>query len=745
MSASAEDDALRCSLWDTFRARGPGYLPRTRHIAETGEPRFINRLIAEDSPYLLQHAHNPVDWRPWGAEAFTAAATDNKPVFLSIGYATCHWCHVMEVESFEDLEIAALLNREFIAVKVDREILPDVDRFYMTALLLLARQGGWPMSSFLYPNREPFFAGTYYPPSRFLQLLQEVQQLWRERHLELREQARDITRQVERSLRRTRAVETRDVLDRADPVTNALDALSQSHDALHGGFGQVPKFPAEPNLGLLLEAALLYPERDCMGPVIHQLDCMVQGGIYDHVGGGFHRYATDRHWLVPHFEKMLYNQAGLARIYTRAWELTGDPLYRLTACETLDYVLREMRDGERGFYSATDADSEGCEGKYFVWTPTQLQAVLDPKEYGLAMKLFGVSKLGNFEGASILHLPLSYAEYARAQGMPLDELLAASRTIRKKLWETRQQREPPLLDNKVIVSWNAMMIGALSFAGRLMEQDCYLVAAVQAARHLLTHHRREDGRLWRIGINGNMTVSGRQEDYASLAEALIQLYDDTGDEQWLNAARELCAQMVEQFFDPEQGIFQMCDRTEPEQMLPVPPTDTEDNTTPSGNASALQVLVKLSRRTDESCYRELAEKLLDGLGGTLSHWPHACCHLLTGMLELRHREQRALQYAGAGRLRVQGNLGDDGRVRIDGILRADGWQAPELCVVEQRLLSCAGSSRVQALQVELRVELCTDRFCLPPEQLCLTLPLGRRSVSALPLEADIRLSSSAQA
>ncbi|NIN31188.1 MAG: DUF255 domain-containing protein, partial [Hydrogenophaga sp.] len=394
--------ALQTQLRAALAARGADYRPRTEHLLANGAPEFTNRLILQDSPYLLQHAHNPVDWYPWGEEAFARARRENKPVFLSIGYSTCHWCHVMERESFDSKAIARILNADFIAIKVDRERRPDVDASYMTAVTLLTGRGGWPLSAFLTPDGNLFFGGTYFPPDAFAEILSRVLELWQKNPALLFSESAKVAEAVASTMANRGTVKEVG----ASAIVAAVNATLERHDSLEGGFSEAPKFPSEPLLFLLLEHALRTGDEQALEAAETTLQAMARGGIYDQVGGGFHRYSIDPQWLVPHFEKMLYNQANLARLYTEAYRLTGHAGYQRIARQTLDYVLRDMTSPEGAFYSATDADSEGEEGAFFLWTPAQLRAVLGEQDAALAMALYGVSENGNFEGRSILHLPM---------------------------------------------------------------------------------------------------------------------------------------------------------------------------------------------------------------------------------------------------------------------------------------------------------------------------------------------------
>ena len=547
------------------------YEPRTEHLDAGGGPMFLNRLILETSPYLRQHAHNPVDWFPWGAEAFERALAEDKPVFLSIGYSTCHWCHVMERESFDNVEVARLMNEKFICIKVDREQRPDIDDIYMTAVQVTQQRGGWPMSSFLLPDRRPFFGATYFPPQQFVNLMEQVDAAWRDRRVDLEASAAQITELVRRITSARGAARN---LGRA-AIAQAAEGLIASTDRVHGGFGAAPKFPNETNLLLLLEEALRTGDRRPLDAALVTLRAMAQGGIHDQVGGGFHRYSVDGRWLVPHFEKMLYNQAHLLRAYALAYRLTGDPLLARVARQTADYVLRDMTSPEGAFYSATDADSEAedgesVEGEFFVWTKDQLRAALGRGEKAeaagstsattrpsiggddaeLAIRLFGATDQGNFEHRNILFLDRPLDESAADFGLPLDDLLARLDGIRERLYQVRERRPHPLRDDKILTSWNGMTIRALAEAADALGEPAYAEAAARAADFLWRNVRRDDGGLWRVWLDGEASTPGLVQDYAHVVHAFVALHDVAAGDDWLERAATVAAEMIERFWDP---------------------------------------------------------------------------------------------------------------------------------------------------------------------------------------------------
>jgi len=539
-----------------------------------------NRLSSATSPYLLQHAHNPVDWYPWGPEALEKASREQKPILLSVGYAACHWCHVMEHESFEDEETARLMNEHFVSVKVDREERPDLDAIYMDAVQAMTGQGGWPMTVFLTPAGEPFFAGTYFPPEDrhglpgFRRLLAAIAEGWRDRRQDLAGQGRQVARALQAG---TRLAASRDPLTERS-LQVAHGALRRSFDPEWGGFGAAPKFPQPMNLELLLRFHLRGYE-DALPMATVTLDRMLQGGIYDQLGGGFHRYSTDRRWLVPHFEKMLYDNAQLARVYLHAFQLTGKQSYRRAVEETLDYLLLEMRDPEGGFHSAQDADSEGVEGKFFTWDYGELAAVAGDD----AARYFGALPEGNWEGTNVLWTP--------EPGEPPPG-------AREKLLKARGKRARPATDDKVLAGWNGLAVTALAEAGRALEEPRYLEAAKTAAAFVLGTLRSPEGRLLRSWRRGQTGGPGFLDDHALLALGCLTLYESTFELRWIEAARGLAAEVRRLFLDPDRGGF-FQSGTDQEQLI-ARPKELFDNAVPSGNSAATEVLLRLRHLTGDT-------------------------------------------------------------------------------------------------------------------------------------------------
>ncbi|EPC03108.1 hypothetical protein L861_22625 [Litchfieldella anticariensis FP35 = DSM 16096] len=651
------------------------YEVRTRFKDERGEPTYTNHLILEDSPYLLQHAHNPVDWYPWGDEAFDKATREDKPVFLSIGYSTCHWCHVMEEESFDDEEVANVLNRHFVSIKVDREQRPDLDEIYMTGVQLVSGRGGWPMSSFLTPQGKPFFGATYFPKEHFLELLDKVQRTWHENRSDLVEDAADLNEAIRQQLAPSASAQLPSEL-----IDKVVEALVQHADTTHGGFGDAPKFPQEPNLLLLLEQiqrdSQLLPRQPAWMALRQALDAMLQGGIYDQVGGGFHRYATDRKWQVPHFEKMLYNQGQLTMVYLWAWQLSGHDEYRRIVEETLDYVLREMRAPSGGFYSATDADSEGEEGKFFVWKHDELGALLERDAMVLCEQVYGVTHKGNFEGANVLYLPQPLDTAAEALALPRPSLDTALSDLKRQLYTVRSKRPAPLRDNKQITEWNGMIIAALAQAADVLKRDGYRDAAIAAAEFLWQHHHDNiQGQLWRTSLDGVASTPAQLEDYAHYLNALVALYDTTGERRWLERARLLLDELVSRHWDEDDGGFFVASvNSEGPQLLRS--KSLMDSATISGNSLILPVLIALHRRTGDTGLRPLIERQITAFSGRIAQTPLAGPVFLQGIRQWESPTPAPFQYLadGAIHVRCHSERLDDTRLKATFIIDiAPGW------------------------------------------------------------------------
>jgi uncharacterized protein YyaL (SSP411 family) len=568
-----------------------------------------NRLINETSPYLLQHAENPVHWYPWGAEALEKAQDNDKPVFLSIGYSACHWCHVMAHESFEDGQVAAILNEHFVNIKVDREERPDLDQIYMSAVQAMTGGGGWPMSVFLTPDGHPFYGGTYFPPQprygmpSFTQVLQAIVDAWQNRRQELINGGRRLVEAIERQGHVDLDTKHKD-LDQ-DVLHSAFRALRQRFDTAHGGWGQAPKFPQPMALEFLLRYHHSTGNANALEMVTHTLEAMARGGMYDQLGGGFHRYSVDDHWLVPHFERMLYDNAQLARVYLHAWQVTGNDFFRTITEEILDYVMREMTDPAGGFYSTQDADSEGEEGKFFVWTPDEIREVLRDNAEGF-MAAYGATQHGNFEGKNILEFVGDMNQRAT--------LAEARRT----LFDTREKRVRPGRDEKILTSWNGLMLATFAEAARALDRDDYRMVAERNAEFLLRELRTEDGRLLHTWKAGRAKQNGFLEDYSYLIEGLLELYQTTFDPRWFVAAQELAEIMIAHYRAPDGGFF---DTSDDHETLITRPRDLQDNATPSGNALAVTTLLKLAGFTNDLRYVDIAHQALAQMQPMMSQYP----------------------------------------------------------------------------------------------------------------------------
>ena len=589
-----------------------------------------NRLIDETSPYLLQHAHNPVDWYPWGPEALERAKVEDKPILLSVGYSACHWCHVMEKESFENRRIAELMNESFVSIKVDREERPDVDSIYMSAVQAMTGSGGWPMTVFLTPEGKPFYGGTYFPPEDrggmpgFPRVLQSLADAYREKRSEVILTTDKLVQQMQQMASTAPSV---------DPLTT--DVLHQSYrsiasefDDKYGGVGMQPKFPQPMTYEFLLRHHLRFQNPRALEMVELTLDRMAMGGIYDQLGGGFHRYSTDTFWLVPHFEKMLYDNALLVRLYLHAYQVTRKPLYKTVVEETLDYVIREMTDSAGGFYSAQDADSEEVEGKYFVWRPEEVIEALGKADGEVINSYFGVTKVGNFEGQSILNVTADSNVAARESGMSEEEFAEMLGRSRARLLEIRQSRIRPDRDDKVLTAWNGLMLGAFAEAGAVLDRSDYTAVAERSAGFLLDSLRKDE-RLLRAYRNGQSKLKGYLEDYAFLISGLISLHEATFGGRWLREAVDLGQSMVDLFWDEPSGQFYDTGRDHEE--LVIRPRDIADNAIPSGSSMAADVLLRLSVITGDPEYERRAMTALRSARELMARFPTGAGHWLCAL------------------------------------------------------------------------------------------------------------------
>jgi uncharacterized protein YyaL (SSP411 family) len=592
--------------------------------SNVGSDRPANRLAGETSPYLLQHAHNPVDWYPWGPEAIARAQADGRPIFLSIGYSACHWCHVMERECFEDATIAGLMNELFVNIKVDREERPDLDQIYMAAVQAFNNgQGGWPMSVFLTPELKPFYGGTYFPPRDargmpgFPRVLRELEKAWRERRADVDQIADGMTERLQAG---SLAIPSGGELS-ATLIDQAVRALARAFDPRDGGFGSAPKFPHPMDLKLLLRQHARTGDAHALHMVRQTLEKMARGGIYDHLGGGFARYSTDARWLVPHFEKMLYDNALLASTYLEAYQATGDPELARVARETMDYILDRMTTAKGGFCATEDADSEGEEGKYYVWTAAEIGAVLGPERAKTFTYVYDVTETGNWEGKNILNLPKTLTQAAKILGRDEGELRAGLAEDRARLLEVRDRRVPPGKDTKVLTSWNGLMIGPLAEGSRVLKEERYLEAARRAAGFLLETMLTEDGRLLHAYKDGQPKFNGYLDDYANLIDGLTRLFEASGEPRWLSAALALSERMIAEFRDDDHGGFFYTGQSH--EALIARQRDSFDNATPSGNAMAATALLRLAALTGREDLHAFGWGTLQSVQGVLQHAPMA--------------------------------------------------------------------------------------------------------------------------
>jgi len=651
-------DDLRRLLAERLQKMGGGYEPRTRHLRADGSPRYTNRLFLTSSPYLLQHAHNPVNWFPWGDEAFELAAKLNRPVLLSIGYSTCHWCHVMEEESFEDPEIAAAINERYIPIKVDREVRPDVDAIYMQAVRLMSGgRGGWPLNVWLTPEREPFYGGTYFPArdgdrgtrTGFLTIVKELSRVYHEDP----EKVANTTGRIVPAVKA--ALEANMPAGSSLPGTDALDRAAAFYagqfDPVEGGLNRAPKFPSSLPVRFLLRSHRRTGDAKSLAMVSLSLRKMADGGMYDQAGGGFHRYSTDARWLVPHFEKMLYDNALLAVAYLEGWQVTGDEQFARITREILRYVGRDMTAPGGAFYSATDADSKRPdghveEGWFFTWTPDELEETLGKDDAQLVTLRYGVTRAGNFEGRNILHVVLPLTDVAAAGGLSVEETDARLQAARETLYQARKARPAPLRDDKILTAWNGLMISAYARAGLAMDSTPYIEAAARAADFILVNMRDEDGRLWRSYKDDKAENPAFVEDYAFFIAALLDLYEAHGDPRWLREGLALQEILDFHYADRDRGgYFATADDHE---KLLAREKPTQDGAEPSGNSVAALNLLRLATFTTDDRFRLAADRLLTGFAPLLTRSPAAVSEMLLA-LDWRLDRPREVVVVTAGR------------------------------------------------------------------------------------------------
>ncbi len=595
-----------------------------------------NRLIHEKSPYLLQHAYNPVDWHPWSAETFAKAKAANKPLFLSIGYATCHWCHVMEKESFEDPEAAEELNQTFICIKVDREERPDVDAVYMTACQMITGSGGWPLTIFMTPDKKPFFAATYLPKQNrygragIIELCQQVRSLWTGNPASVASSADELIRHMGQVFEFSKSDASLD----EKVLESATEQIRQSFDSTHGGFDGPPKFPTPQRLQFLLHQYHFSQDRELLQMVTHTLTAMRQGGMWDHVGFGFHRYATDAHWLLPHFEKMLYDQALLAMIYLEAYQITQTPLFAQTAHEILTYVMRDMTSADGGFYTAEDADSEGEEGKFYVWPYSEWMETLESEKGPAWAEVMNILPQGNFNdeatrrptGVNIAHLTHSQAHWANAWGIFPEQFDRQWETVRQTLFDARKKRIAPLKDDKILTDWNGLMIAAFAMGARILGTSKYEAVALKAADFIWKKMRNSKGELQHRYRDGETAIDANANDYAFYTWGLLELYRTTFHVTHLERAQHLTKQMIDAFWNSSGGGFFLTSKHTED--LPIRPMELYDGATPSANSVALCNLIRLARLTGITDWEQRANEMFQTFGNRVKAQPTAYTHFL---------------------------------------------------------------------------------------------------------------------
>ena len=596
-----------------------------------------NRLIDSSSPYLLQHAHNPVDWYPWGKEAFAKARKENKPILLSIGYSTCYWCHVMEREIFENPEIAKLMNESIVSIKIDREQRPDVDELYMMATQLMTHSGGWPNNVFVTPDLKPFYAGTYFPPADFTSLIQQIHYVWMQDQIALKAQAERLASSIIQIKQQENNAQSSS-LPGSQLVEALISHFSDYYDNRLGGFYQAPKFPNEDALLFLLEAYRLTNNNTCLEMTRGTLEKMAEGGIHDHVGGGFHRYSTDAQWHIPHFEKMLYNQALLGRAYTELYTLSDKPDDRAVAEGIFDFTLRQMTHKDGGFYSALDAETDAVEGAYYAWTDAELHDALDADSYAWLMKHYGLTEIPGIPGhkhedGRVLFLIQPLSGSAMEKGQSYEDTVKKQQAVMTALRESRDKRKLPHLDNKIITSWNGLMIDAFARAGQCMGNPEYTEVARRAADFILANLRKQDGALYHTWRDGKAEIAAYFEDYAFLIQGLVSTYRTTKEERYLQAAKELAAKAKQLFWDEKHCGYYFTDGSE---RLLVRMKNAVDSAIPSGNAVMAQALLDLYEITGDAEWKQQAEALLIAFGQSITENPRAYTHMVHALLRLNH-------------------------------------------------------------------------------------------------------------
>lgn len=754
-------DTLTKQLQQAYRSQRVLSRPRTQYLCEKGNPCYTNRLILEQSPYLLQHAHNPIDWYAWGEEAFEKAKRENKPVFLSIGYSACHWCHVMEKESFDNLEIARILNKHFVAIKVDREQRPDIDELFGGAVMIFQGQQGWPMSLFLTPDAHPFFGGGYYSANEFKTLINKMSDEWKNEQKTVINKAQKIIDQLKNaSTGQKKTVEMDDHLRR-----RAIKDVLSIVDNYLGGFGGGEKFPREPWLYLLLDDSIgKHNKNDSLDALQLSLTKMAHGGINDQLAGGFHRYTTDPYWKTPHFEKMLYNQALLIPLYLGAHRIEEDPYYLRVAKQTADFMLNNMRDEKGAFYSSIDADSDGVEGRYYVWNIAEWNKNINRRDGDLVTELYDIDEHGETEHSNnVLYLSENIYDYAKSRSISVKTLFSQLDDVHEKLLLVRHKRIKPGLDKKIIMAWNGLTIVSLADAYLYLQDDKYLKAAIEAAEFVWTDMRKGND-FYRTHYNGYLSKPAQLSDYVYYLQALIKLYDIDQKKDWLNRAILLQEVIDAKFWDQTQGGFynSVKDSAAP---LPFREKTAFDKTLISANAVAAKMLIRLYHRTGDDTYKDKAKKTLSFFKQDVVEVPSAYSGLLVASRELRSGEINLPVYAARGHIRIdaeikkiskqlyglsldlviENNWHINSHTPLEKNLIATGitlddkstWSLSNVSYPAQQILKLGYSENSLALYegrvritsklssekkglspvIILRLQACNDKICLPPEKL----------------------------
>lgn len=756
----AEEQSTTAAKLEQMRLEKLGsYAVNSHYKHEDGRPKYTNRLIFEDAPYLLQHAHNPINWYTWSDEAFAAAKLENKPIFVSIGYATCHWCHVMEAETFDNEVVANYLNEHFISIKVDREQRPDIDAVYMTASSLITGQTGWPLTGFLRPDAKPFFMASYLSTNDFLDISKQVRNKWQNSQSDLNQMAEEIYQSI---------IIENEIEHSTKAVTKAsketvFNRMLSYEDKFHGGIDEAPKFPIEPKLLLMLtelQGIDNFEQSPLWQFVEATLDGMLQGGIYDQIGGGFHRYSTDKAWRIPHFEKTLYNQAQLIENYSLAWQLSGNEEYRRVSLQTLDFVISNMQSDDGCFYSAMDADSDGNEGSYYLWDHQQIDALFNKQDADLIKDLYNITLKGNFKGSNTLYMPFSLFEFAQSRKISYQQLLSKLKPLQQKMLLSRGERVQPSIDYKQVTQWNAMMVSSLANAGYIYAKPKYTDIAVQCAERIWQKARNKDSKLYRNIIQGRASITANLADYGEYIQALLVLYDISANPQWLHRAQQLYQVSNSLFEDQKNGGFY--NSVEDDKGVNLFRTKaSNDNDMPSPNASMLAALVMLNQRLDDLTIKRRIDRSIHFFSGALNNKTLSLTSMLTAIEHFRNAKPASIVYAAKGKVKVESTYSKKRRQLMMTLSIADGWHLNSHQPLQEYLKATRVSSSKYKLSMQyeqghikslgfnkeklslyenkvlllglleedldtaflvfnIDLQACNDKVCLPPESLLIS-------------------------